>query len=530
MRTKILKKALSLALTVIISGSVSAFNPDIINAVSSDGYKAPTPVVELQNRGGRLVKKNLRSPDEAEDSSDRAAVAGLPSKYSLVEQGQVSDVRDQGATNTCWAHAAMAGFETSLIKKGLADKTIDLSEWHLAWFAFDSKSLSKDKSRYAGDDTFKRLKSDILDEGGNPFISGSTLARWYGAVDQEVVPSSEATQNINRNLQTKSTIRLKKYMELPEVIRLARNRFKGINKRGMEIVKKIIMKDGSVNIGYHTGRASRNPYYNSKNSTIFNPNYKWADHEVAIVGWDDNFSRKKFANDRNKIPEGDGAWIIKNSWGDKDGEKGYFYISYYDRSLDSPAKLTPMSTEYRKDETKNRENTIFQYDGVGMGDSFLTNFSRKTKGANVFRARKNMKITGLGLTPVTDNTTVNVSIYKNLKRGKVVSRKPAYKGTYKFKYSGFYSVPVRKIVKLRKGERFSAVIVVKSRGKKKTEYYLPFETKNLSNSFVHLDVNKGQTFYKVKGMNRWKDVTSLGIMAKHYRLGNALVKVTGIEE
>ena len=33
MRTKILKKALSLALTVIISGSVSAFNPDIINAV-----------------------------------------------------------------------------------------------------------------------------------------------------------------------------------------------------------------------------------------------------------------------------------------------------------------------------------------------------------------------------------------------------------------------------------------------------------------------------------------------------------------
>ena len=86
MRTKILKKVLSLALTVIISGSVSAFNSDIINAVSSDGYKAPTPVVELQNRGGRLVKKNLRSSDEAEDSSDRAAVAGLPSKYSLIEQ------------------------------------------------------------------------------------------------------------------------------------------------------------------------------------------------------------------------------------------------------------------------------------------------------------------------------------------------------------------------------------------------------------------------------------------------------------
>ena len=59
---------------------------------------------------------------------------------------------------------------------------------------------------------------------------------------------------------------------------------------------------------------------------------------------------------------------------------------------------------------------------------------------------------------------------------------------------------------------------------------MPFETKNLSNSLVHLDVSKGQTFYKAKGQKHWKDITSLGIMANHYKLGNALIKVTGIEE
>ena len=52
-------------------------------------------------------------------------------------------------------------------------------------------------------------------------------------------------------------------------------------------------------------------------------------HAVAIVGWDDNYSRTNFGN----APPGDGAWIIKNSWGNYSGEGGYYYVSYYDATF-----------------------------------------------------------------------------------------------------------------------------------------------------------------------------------------------------
>jgi C1A family cysteine protease len=53
-------------------------------------------------------------------------------------------------------------------------------------------------------------------------------------------------------------------------------------------------------------------------------------HGVSIVGWDDSFSRENFPVSNQ--PDGDGAWIVRNSWGPGWGDGGYFYMSY-DTSL-----------------------------------------------------------------------------------------------------------------------------------------------------------------------------------------------------
>lgn len=52
---------------------------------------------------------------------------------------------------------------------------------------------------------------------------------------------------------------------------------------------------------------------------------------MSLIGWDDTFSRDNFA----VVPPGDGAWLVKNSWGAAFGDAGCFWISYYDTPLDN---------------------------------------------------------------------------------------------------------------------------------------------------------------------------------------------------
>ncbi len=60
------------------------------------------------------------------------------------------------------------------------------------------------------------------------------------------------------------------------------------------------------------------------NSTVIN-------HIVTVVGWDDTYSKDNFLPVSNVTS--DGAWIIKNSWGRRKGDGGYYYLSYQDPNI-----------------------------------------------------------------------------------------------------------------------------------------------------------------------------------------------------
>lgn len=53
-------------------------------------------------------------------------------------------------------------------------------------------------------------------------------------------------------------------------------------------------------------------------------------HAVAIIGWDDEYSKGNFQKPQ---PKKDGAFLVKNSWGEDAHDKGYFWLSYEDKTL-----------------------------------------------------------------------------------------------------------------------------------------------------------------------------------------------------
>lgn len=110
--------------------------------------------------------------------------------------------------------------------------------------------------------------------------------------------------------------------------------FYKINMSDTEDVKNAIVNYGAVGIDYYAlATYWSNQYYNASTSGYYCYNTNSGNHAVSIVGWDDDYAASNFPTQ----PDGNGAWIVRNSWGTDYGDDGYFYLSYYDKSISTTA-------------------------------------------------------------------------------------------------------------------------------------------------------------------------------------------------
>lgn len=238
-----------------------------------------------------------------------------PSSYNGYTLGVLPDIRDQGNYGICWAFSSIACVEADLIHDNNAGTDIDLSELHLAYFSlhgfYDEKGLNIG-------DTVRVNGADYLDTAANAYFASFPLTNMLGPVNESVVPYRLAPSYSPNNRQG----------------RIGDYQISGVyfydilNDR--ESVKNAIMEHGGVSIVFNADKNNWSPTYNS----YYYPTNTGTNHVVTLVGWDDQFPKSNFRTQ----PAGDGAWLVRNSWGVNGYNfNGYFWMSYYDKSIYSLA-------------------------------------------------------------------------------------------------------------------------------------------------------------------------------------------------
>ena len=370
-----------------------------------NGYDENLDNITEPGKGYREVEDDsigdpamLNVSDNGEVSADRAV--SYPSSYKTAN---LPAIRNQGGYGVCWAFSTISLLEINLLKNKLVADDIDLSEFHLVNFTYNN--VTDPLGGSAGDTTtFLRSSNSVTQNGGDIRMAFNSLMDWEGAVDETLVPyTAEVASTINTTGLSDDLARKNTKIHL-------QNYYK-VNMTNQTDVKQAITDYGALSISYYAyGGHSSNKYYNSSTAGYYcYDSNTGTNHAVTVVGWDDNYSKDNFPTE----PEGDGAWIVRNSWGSYFGENGYFYLSYYDKST----KVEGYAVEAQ---TSDNYDNNYQYDGTGwfsyMGYS---GYGGTNKYANVFTAKANKsKAENIEAVSFEDYSSAgckyNISIYTNL--------------------------------------------------------------------------------------------------------------------
>jgi C1A family cysteine protease len=219
--------------------------------------------------------------------------------------------------------------------------------------------------------------------GGNYIMAAAYFLRWNGPVNETDDPYKMSCTSTDKTVQK----HVQQYIQIP-----IRESFLDNDN-----IKQAVMDYGAVAVSFYV-----DDYYLKSATSAYYCNEEYGtNHAVCIVGWDDNYSKSNFKTQ----PSGDGAFIVKNSWGTSWGSSGYFYMSYYDVNL----MMWAPGGVFRADSPGNY-STIYQYDPLGWVTSY--GYSDETAWfANVFTASNSDPLTAVGWYTAEPNSPYEVYIY-----------------------------------------------------------------------------------------------------------------------
>lgn len=333
-------------------------------------------------------------------------ISDVPPSYDLRTRLRVSEVRNQGTYGTCWAFAAISALESSL----MPEENLLFSVDHM------SMSNSFNVNQY---------------DGGEYTMGMAYLVAWQGPVYEKDDPYGDGA--VDESLSPVKHV---------QEIRI-------IDGKDYQGIKEAVFKYGGVQTSLYSNISSskgNSKYFNKDTNAYCYMGSEKPNHDVVIIGWDDNYPKENF----NVDLEGDGAFICQNSWGNEFGDDGFFYVSYYDTNIGTHNEV------YTGVENPDNYDNIYQSDLCGWVGKMGYD-KEDMYGANVFTATSDQNIKAASFYATASDTSYELYIVNDFKdEYSFADRKKVAEGT--LENAGYYTIKFDEEVPVTEGERYAVVL------------------------------------------------------------------------
>ncbi len=381
-----------------------------------------------------------------------------------------------------------------------------------------------------GDKTYWEVPTEYDDEGNPVPESYQSKPLWYSDQDDWSIPEE---YRFVQDFKIKDSLVLPSPAGMDE-----RYQYKFRPEAADAIKKQLVEEHREVSITFYAesylpGQDTTGKKYMSDKWAHFTNRASVTNHMVTIVGYDDDYPRENFNSTTEEgkpaMPEGDGAFLVKNSWGSelnefpnngyrhwglldgqdvvpydpdakaKEGNRatGYFWLSYYDRSISDPEAYVfceeDPGDEYidQMDFMNAMRTELFDEEGVQM--------------ANVFEADATARLTSIAVLTGVPGAKVSYEIYL-LKDGYETPKDGVLigSGEESFEFGGYHRIELSDPRVLGKGQKYSVIVKEEVEGKD----YVPIQMNvNLDseNTYMVGVINRGESYMCRSG--KWLDMS-----------------------
>ncbi|MCB0804902.1 MAG: T9SS type A sorting domain-containing protein [Bacteroidales bacterium] len=412
----------------------------------------------------------------------------------------VSSVKSQ-TSGTCWTHGTMAAIEGNLIMNGnwenqQQDPEPNLAEYHLDWWDGFNEYYNQDVSP-----PFNNGQGLEVHQGGDYRVATAYMSRGEGMVySPDANDDTELDDNWFQTAPSRFDTSYSLYYS-----RDVEWFVMGENLENIGMIKERLMTEGVVAtcMCYTNGFINSEYEHYQPMSSTFDPN-----HSVAIIGWDDD---REIAG-----TPGNGAWLVKNSWGSNWGNDGYFWISYYDKHAGQHPEMGAVSFI-------NSEpfpyNYVYYHDYHGWRDTK----PNTTEVINAFEMKGDQYLEAVSFFTAVHNVNYVVKIYDDFDGSELSNELASLSGH--IDYSGLHAVELDEPFMLGYGNDFYVYLYLSEGGMPydRTSIVPVLLCGNSSKSEVPSKAETGQSYYMED--DEWKDFYDYDDPSGYQNTGNFCVKV-----